>query len=278
MELLQFTNAHFNDLQISKLDWSIDRRDAKQNDFFKDPKYIANAKQNGFYKNNKPLLPTYKRNEYGFRSDEFFKTDSFIALGDSNTYGAYQYEERTWPFYLAESLGIKSFNLGVPGASIAQCYVILKKYISLIRPKYVFLLIPNLARSYTWLDDNYYGYNTESDSTFCTNSSLKKKYSKDTLLILDSIEIDSINSLEYQELNYYKYTDAIYNVCEEYGAKLVYLLNPSCPHRHYFRVEDMIVDDSYALDYRHFGHLYMKRISNYFFKNYDSKKNCEVYI
>jgi len=278
MALLQFTNASFNDLQISKLDWSIDRRDAKQNDFFKSPKYIANAKQNGFYKKNKPIPPTYKRNKYGFRSDEFFKTDSFIALGDSNTYGAYQYEERTWPSYLTESLGIKNFNLGVPGASIAQCYVVLRKYIDLIRPKYVFLLIPNLARNYTWLDDNYYGYNIEDESTFSDNTALKKKYSKDTLLILDSIEIDSTNSLELQELNYYKYTDAIYNVCEEYGAKLVYLLNPSCPHRHYFRVQDMVVDDSYALDYRHFGHLYMKRIADYFFKNYDSKKNCEDFI
>ena len=57
MALLQFTNASFNDLQISKLDWSIDRRDAKQNDFFKSPIY--------FSKNDKIIC----KDEYGYIED-----------------------------------------------------------------------------------------------------------------------------------------------------------------------------------------------------------------
>jgi len=278
MELLEFDNVSFNDLNISNLSWSEYSRVQKQKSFLKDQNYRANAKKNGFYKYGKPYLPTYRKNKFGFRTDEFFITDSFIALGDSNTYGAYQHEDRTWPYYLTELLGIKNFNLGVPGSSIDQCYVILKKYIELIKPQYVFFLIPNLNRNYTWLGDNFRVYNSEPESTFSSNTSLKSKYENLTLAVMDSVELDNINSTQHQELKYYKYLDAIYNVCQEHNATLIHLLDPSASHRVQFKVPDMTIDDSYALDFKHYGHLFMIRVANYFFKYYDSKGNSQDFI
>lgn len=263
------------DLKPFKLIFNADKRRKKEEAFLVHKKFKNNALKNGYYKNGSPVFPEYKSNSWGFRSNEFDNTnESFIALGDSNTYGAYQYENRTWPFYLSKLIKKQYFNLGVPGASIAQCYRILRDHIDKINPSEVFFLIPSLEREYTWIYDNFYPYDTANfGSKFSENPKMVARFPDSFNKLLDIMEMDKIMNVKNMELNLFKYLDAIENLCFTKNCKFRYIINPSANHRAHFITPEIMFDDSYAIDGRHAGHLYQERIAKYFFDKKDLQFN-----
>lgn len=263
------------DLKPYKLLFNPHKRRKKEEEFLSQKRFKDLALKNGFYKNGSPVFPEYKSNSWGFRSNEFVNTnESFIALGDSNTYGAYQHENRTWPFYLSKLIKREYFNLGVPGASIAQCYRVLKDHIDKINPSEVFFLIPSLEREYTWIYDNFYDYDTSDfGSKFSENPKMIENFPMDFNKLMDIIEIDKIMNVKNMELNLFKYLDAIENLCFTKNCELRYILNPSANHRTYFFTPEIRFDDSYAIDGKHAGHLYQERIAKYFFNKKDLQFN-----
>lgn len=271
MDYLKLSDDH----KPFRLIFDKDKRRKKEEAFLVHKKFKNNGLKNGYYKNGSPVFPEYRSNSLGFRSDEFDSSyESFIALGDSNTYGAYQYENRTWPYFLSKLLNKKYFNLGAPGASIAQCYHILKDYIHKINPSEVFFLIPSLEREYTWIFDNFYAYDTtDFGSKFSIHPQMVARYPDSFNKLLDIMEMDKIMNVKNMELNLFKYLDAIENLCFVKNCKLRFILNPSANHRAHFHTPDIIFDDSYAIDFKHAGHLYQERIANYFFEKKDIEFN-----
>jgi hypothetical protein len=105
---------------------------------------------------------SYKFNSEGFRSDEFDRYPSLIALGCSFTFGIGVRYEQTWPFLLSSKLNLKCWNLGVPGGSNDTAFRLGLHYIPKLNPKYVVLLSPYSERLEI-LED------TEKNSFFTTN-------------------------------------------------------------------------------------------------------------
>ena len=66
---------------------------------------------------------TYRVNSHGFRGDDLhpIKSDSFIALGCSFTFGVGVTADQTWPSVLSKSLDMHGYNLGAPAYN--QCLV-----------------------------------------------------------------------------------------------------------------------------------------------------------
>jgi hypothetical protein len=91
----------------------------------------------------------YKHNEFGFRSPSFnddIKDNNIVVIGCSYTYGTGLNIEDTWGYKLGQKIGLPTINLGLGGQSAYYCYKLLKVWIPILKPKYVFCLIPHAFR------------------------------------------------------------------------------------------------------------------------------------
>lgn len=96
---------------------------------------------------HKPGVINYAFNSEGFRSPEFEHSDNLIlALGCSYTMGIGLPESDTWPYILAQRLGMQYANLGWGGASGDYCYRMAEYWIPQLRPRLVVLLNPPESR------------------------------------------------------------------------------------------------------------------------------------
>src|SRR5436305_1089886 len=64
-----------------------------------------------------------------------------LALGDSMTFGEGVPADATWPAALERTLGVRVDNAGVPGYSSAQMVGRLRRYLPLLQPKVVVMLL-----------------------------------------------------------------------------------------------------------------------------------------
>ena len=100
------------------------------------------------YRNNTDFINSgYRINDHGFRSDEFLpysEQDStaktILFLGDSHTWGASANPITECFVDLINRTEYVTFNTGIPGGDPAQYWVVAKKYIPYLRPKFCFLV------------------------------------------------------------------------------------------------------------------------------------------
>lgn len=92
---------------------------------------------------------SYSRNALGFRgpmpTDSIHKLNSIITVGGSTTECRFLSDSTTWPFLLGEKLKDSIPNLwvnnaGIDGHSTFGHLLLMKEYISKLKPKYVLLL------------------------------------------------------------------------------------------------------------------------------------------
>ena len=89
----------------------------------------------------------YEFNSYGFRSEEFVEdTNSIVFLGCSHTMGVGLPSNKVWCHLVAESLGMRYFNLGVGAGSLDSAFRVFSEWLPIIKPKYVFLQKPQPRR------------------------------------------------------------------------------------------------------------------------------------
>lgn len=85
----------------------------------------------------------YQFNSHGFRSDEFDNSqDTCVFLGCSFTTGIGLDNQDIFPTLVSASLGMKSANLGIGGASMDTAFRMGVKWIPTIKPKIVVCLQP----------------------------------------------------------------------------------------------------------------------------------------
>lgn len=89
---------------------------------------------------------SYTFNAHGFRSEEFIESDSVMFLGCSLTMGVGVDLESSWAYKVANSLGLRRYNLGVGGGCIDMCFRFAHYWIPRLRPKYVVMLTPSAGR------------------------------------------------------------------------------------------------------------------------------------
>jgi lysophospholipase L1-like esterase len=90
---------------------------------------------------------SYDLNSYGFRCDEFEENqESILFLGCSNTLGYGMPKEKSWTHLVAQSLGLKEYNLGVGGGSLDCAFKLYNAWQPIIKAKHTVLLIPPAPR------------------------------------------------------------------------------------------------------------------------------------
>ena len=90
---------------------------------------------------------SYDYNKYGFRCPEFNDVgNNIISIGCSFTEGIGLRNDEVWGSVLAKELNVPHYNLGVGGGSPFYCLNMLETWIPLLRPKYVFCLMPHPYR------------------------------------------------------------------------------------------------------------------------------------
>lgn len=100
---------------------------------------------------------SYDLNSYGFRCDEFEeKQESILFLGCSLTLGYGIPKEKSWTHLVAQSLGLKEYNLGVGGGSLDCAFKLYNVWQPIIKAKYTVLLIPPAPRFEVFANESYY--------------------------------------------------------------------------------------------------------------------------
>lgn len=89
---------------------------------------------------------TYKFNSHGFRCEEFNDQESIMFLGCSHTFGTGNPEENIWPTIVAQSLGLRSVNLGISSSSNDTAFRLGHHYIPQLKPKIVIWLSTDISR------------------------------------------------------------------------------------------------------------------------------------
>ncbi len=88
----------------------------------------------------------YQYNEHGFRDDAFDDRPCGLALGCSYTEGVGVAADETWPAQLAKLVGYKVWNLGIGGVGIDTCFRVMEFWAPILRPRFIALLDPPIAR------------------------------------------------------------------------------------------------------------------------------------
>ena len=96
---------------------------------------------------------TYKFNEDGFRGDSFSDSSGAIFMGCSVTFGVGLPYENIWPYLVSKKLNLSCWNLGQPAGSLDTCYRLAKYWVPVLKPKYIFILIPTMYRREFYDDD-----------------------------------------------------------------------------------------------------------------------------
>lgn len=86
---------------------------------------------------------TYTTNSMGFRSDEVDPSkEHILVIGDSVAFGLGVNDDETVSYYLSQKLKkYQVLNLAVPGYSIDQYYLTLKRHISKTKPKLIIVVL-----------------------------------------------------------------------------------------------------------------------------------------
>ena len=200
-------------------------------------------------------VPWYKHNSWAFRSDEFdfdSKGDSILTIGCSYVYGTGLAEKERFSNLLSETLGLKNYNLGIPGSSHDQAYLFSQYLIPLLKPKHVVFLGPNIIRTYHFNENLFkyfvlqgfeYNWRRDDDSFVRHKTEHNKLFEYDISKSLqgrgkeDYGEIEDIHFLQYvkqlnihyhknlymNKLNASRNVNAVKGLCYENGATFHYL-------------------------------------------------------
>jgi hypothetical protein len=98
---------------------------------------------------------SYTFNKDGFRSEEFTyePNDSVLFLGCSITTGIGVDLESSWAYKVANTFGLRRYNLGIGAGSADTCFRLAHHWIPRLRPKYVVMLTPMVGRMEVVLDE-----------------------------------------------------------------------------------------------------------------------------
>jgi hypothetical protein len=90
----------------------------------------------------------YKLNNYGFRSDDFYKSGGILYSGCSVTYGTGLPSDKIWNVFLNKKIkNAEMLNLSLPGQSISKIIYDVYDYIDNFgKPKCIFILFPDILR------------------------------------------------------------------------------------------------------------------------------------
>jgi hypothetical protein len=107
---------------------------------------VQNEEYREYFRSKGWLEPdaiTYRINSEGFRSEEFdTQASSMISLGCSYTIGIGLPETATWSYLVAQSLGLKNYNLAWAGTSADTCFMLADYWLPVLRPKLVVMAAP----------------------------------------------------------------------------------------------------------------------------------------
>jgi hypothetical protein len=225
---------------------------------FKNKKNQKSLIKNGFVTidkgNSKINDILYSINSDGFRSDDFsLEEEGILTLGCSDTYGSFQFEDKTWPRIVSKKLRLSCYNLGYGGASMNLVYLLFKKYINHVNVKNVFLLTPCPCRR-----SLFNPYLTTILPSYVSKSHFMYKY---------FIEFCS-NQLNLL-LDYNMMVDAVKWECHKRNINLFVIDNPS-----YYNVNNSIYhpddyDYDWAGDMLHRGKIYQTKVAHKFIEMYD---------
>lgn len=94
-----------------------------------------------------PSAITYKINRHGFRCDNLeLDQDCIVTLGCSFTLGIGLPYETVWPNLVGDALQKKVYNLSWAGSSADTCFRMAEYWLSKLKPKAVFVLMPPATR------------------------------------------------------------------------------------------------------------------------------------
>ena len=204
---------------------------------------------------------TYRIYEYGFRTP-LTSEPSAVFLGCSNTFGTALNEEQTYVYKVSKALNLPCVNLGIPGASFDHSYRILKTFLPVLNPKYIFCLVPQATRKEVYFDSTInstnraYG-NMKSNivKSFNLNTGGKKKRVDPLLNIIRLLQRYLLPTNEFQLTNYNRNLDAIKWLCKDY--KFIYIpMSNYMNKREYGRARDLA----------HFGELWHDELTEDFLK------------
>jgi hypothetical protein len=166
----------------------------------------------------------YRYNEHGFRCDSFNVKSEFpiLFLGCSMTSGDGLPVEDTWAYKIYQKIQTKKninipfWSLAVSGSSIDLQSLYLLSAIDLIKPKFIFFLLPPIARRYFYLNTKSVMY----------NPIIKYMFSPDTLTETEYYTIQKAQGLladeDYMMFESLKSLMAIDSICERYQTKILY--------------------------------------------------------
>jgi len=151
---------------------------------------------------------TYKFNEYGFRSDNFNNKEGALFLGCSHTFGVGMPYNLIWSYLVSNELDLSCWSLAQLGASINTCYRLGSYWIPILKPKYIFVMMPEYSRReyfmptynnktniYTDLNQGLYTFNVNMNDDIDYTSFYFNMVSVDENNILNNET--NINGLKY---------------------------------------------------------------------------------
>jgi hypothetical protein len=177
--------------------------------------WIANGKVGNF---------DYRYNEHGFRCDSFDIKSEFpiLFLGCSMTSGDGLPLEDTWAYKIYQKIQIKKninipfWSLAVSGSSIDLQSLYLLSAIDIIKPKFIFFLLPPITRRYFYLNTKGVMYNPVT----------KYMFSPDILTDNEHHIIQKAQGLltddDYTVFESLKSLMTIDSICERYQTKILY--------------------------------------------------------
>ena len=233
----------------------------------KDPSLVEVLKKNNFVNpDGKIKWVSYAFNNYGFRSDSWLDNEKgAIFLGCSDTYGVGNYLEDLWAHRVANHLGVKMFNMGIPGGGVDQAYRVLKSHISTINADYVFLLTPEITRRELFKDGYPLLINVNAlDTHLAEDFKNEKKLLDELRSVYHKLYLQHHNSF----INTSMAIDAIKYLCEKYNKKFIELKNPPYyPDETSAAFEEEYKNNtSVALDLTHRGRTFQHLLAKYFIK------------
>jgi len=239
----------------------------------KDKESRANLNRGGFIVNNKLVHPTYTINNDGFRCNEFHKKSTgIVTLGCSDTFGEYQFLEKTWPYLVASHLNQECWNLSSPGGDIGINYIHFLRYSKSIKFDKVFILIPSPTREIYYKD---FG-NKLTTRQFIKNNDKYYRQIKQNYNISDKIikelhhhDIDKVQNDLNRMFYINSYLEAIQGLAKKNNAKVYFI-----PNINYFKKDCIVVKDfpdkqktyNLACDLVHAGSTFQKKIADSFIK------------
>jgi hypothetical protein len=124
--------------------WSGYDSEQRWKDHLRDNDARKKLELSGWLQPHPPIIYSY--NSHAFRDDELNDRACGIALGCSYTEGVGVAHHQTWPAQLEQIVGFKVWNMGIGGTSIETCFRAMETWVPLLRPRFVAMLDPPIAR------------------------------------------------------------------------------------------------------------------------------------